>query len=161
MGYKRQATIFALEFPEFKDDEGQPLMVWTKSVPIGRLMSLVRLSSLADFGDDHKYTEEDVKNIEKLFQVFSKALVKWNLEEQEDALDDDSPWVPVPATYEAVMGQDIDFMLKIVLRWVQTISNVTESLGKDSTSGQRFPEGHGQTVPQSLNLESLMRPSSS
>lgn len=161
MGYKRQATIFELVFEEFKDDNGQPLEVQTRSVPIGKLLSLVRLSGLADFSDDEKFTEEDIKNVEKLFQVFAKALVKWNLEEQEDPLDDSSPWKPVPTTFEGVMDQDIDFMLKIVLRWVQTISNVTKDLGKDLTSGQRFPEGQDQTVPSSLNLQSLMKPSSS
>ena len=152
MGYRRETTIYKLEFaqPEFNG-----LEVYAKSVSIKKLTGLMRLSGLST---GKGMTEDDIQNLEGLFEVFGKALVKWNLEEQVDPLDDDSEWVPVPATADAVLDYDDSvFMTKVVLAWVQTIASVSDDLGKDSTSGQRFPEGSGQMDLSSLDLESLMK----
>lgn len=123
MGYKRKIKTVILEFtdPEFEGFECE-----VKSLPISEYL---RVAELAD------QAEEGTKTAKEMFGVFAKALVRWNLEDENDQ--------PVPATYDGVIAQDFDFVMSLIAGWLQSMGGVDEksTLGKDSPSGMTFPEG--------------------
>ena len=82
------------------------------------------------------------ENIEAQFTTLAGSMVSWNLD------DDDGK--PISCDYEGLRVQDFDFVMKIMLGWMQAISSVPESLGKDSNSGGTSPEA-------SLGLASVSR----
>lgn len=131
-GYRRKAKVYKLNF---SDPEMDGLTVMAKSVTTGRLMKLMRLAvrfSEERGGVKREFTEDDLEAIEGLLTGFAKALVEWNL------LDDDDQ--PVPATLEGLQDQEFDFALTIVMAWLNAVGGVSKDLGKDSTSGRSFPE---------------------
>lgn len=116
MGYKKVPVIHTLN--EIEGEDG--LVVRLKSVSFGKVRKLMRLTS--DDGDDSMMDE--------IAAMFQDALVSWNLEDEEG---------PVPTTVEAVENQDFDFVMKIVHAWLDRMTGPSEELGKDSSSGEKFP----------------------
>jgi hypothetical protein len=86
------------------------------------------------------FSANDLSAIEQLLNGFAKALVSWNLEEEDGT--------PVPPTLEKVREQEFIFILPVVTAWMDAIAGVSADLGKDSGSGVTFPEG-------SLPMETL------
>jgi len=130
MGYKRKSLQYRLVFD---DPEMEGLEVVTKSVSSGRLMGLMKLADLAgQAGKKREFTANDARAVESLFEGFASALVSWNLEDEKDE--------PVPATLEGVKDQDFDFVLSIIMAWIEAVAGVSADLGKDSRSGGTFPE---------------------
>lgn len=126
MGYRRVPTIYTLN--EIPGEDG--LIVRMKTISFGKVRRLIALMS-ADDNDDNVMDEISAQVV--------KNLVSWNLE------DDDGPVEPDVAGVDA---QDFDLVLKIVNSWLDAITGVSEDLGKDSSSGEKFPG-------QPLTMEAL------
>ncbi|TDC47637.1 hypothetical protein E1281_25895 [Actinomadura sp. KC345] len=118
MGYRRKAKLITLKFA---DPEYIGFECVVKSLPVKQFLKLAALQD-----------SEEVEAVEALLQMFTRALVRWNLE------DDDGR--PVPTTYDAVAELDFDFVMDLIDRWTAAMGGVDEDLGKGSTSGQSFPE---------------------
>lgn len=120
--YREQRQIYKLIFP---DMDGLEIRV--KSIPIGKLKKLMN-------ADLENITErEAVGSADEMFTEFSKALVEWNL--------DDEDGNPVPPTLEGIEGRDIDFMMKIISIWLETVSGVPKGspLAPSSNAGLPYP----------------------
>lgn len=131
MGYRREAIQYKLVFD---DPSMEGLEVTTKSVSSGRLLKLMKLADLAgSAGKKRQFTADDARAVESLFNGFASALVSWNLEDEKGE--------PVPPTLEGVQEQDFDFVLSIIMSWIEAVAGVSSDLGKDSSSGVSFPEG--------------------
>src|SRR5690606_18443831 len=130
MSYVRKPKTFKLTF---EDPEMKGLVVRAKSVPLGRLLKLMKVADL----DTDNLKAEDLELIDEILVMFSKSLVSWNLENE----DDEGNRVPVPATYEGVQEQDLDFVITIIGAWVEAMAGVSAPLPKRSPSGVTFPEG--------------------
>lgn len=64
--------------------------------------------------DAAEFTPADAEVLLDLFDAFGRALIAWNL------VDDDG--VPVPATVEGIADQDDEFLIEVVLGWLTTVS---------------------------------------
>jgi hypothetical protein len=126
MGYVPQRRTFKLRF---EDEDMQGLQVRARSVPLGTFLDLVKL---LDVADTKSVNREDARKVDQLFKGFAKALVDWNLEEPEG--------VPVPATFEGLKSQDIDFSLHIVRAWIGALTQVPDFLANGSSGGGRSLE---------------------
>lgn len=56
----------------------------------------------------------DLEKIDRLIEQFAAALIGWNLEDEQGQ--------PVPATLEALRGQDIALVLELVDAWMHAVS---------------------------------------
>jgi hypothetical protein len=127
MGYRRVPVIYTLD--KIPGEEG--LIVRMKTISFGKVRRIIALMD-DETGDDSVMDE--------ISDQVSKALVSWNLEDEEGD--------EVPATVEGMEGQDFDLVLKIVNSWLDAITGVSKDLGKDSSSGEKFPG-------QPLTMEAL------
>lgn len=130
MSYVRKKKILKLVF---EDPEMSGLVVRAKSVPLGQLLKLMKLADL----DTENLTTEDLGLVDEVLSLFARSLVDWNLENE----DEEGVRTPVPATYEGVQEQDLDFVINIVSAWVEAMAGVSAPLPKRSDSGATFPEG--------------------
>jgi hypothetical protein len=136
VGFKKKTTIYELVF---EDKELEGLEVRAKSVPSGDLLDLMDAASKIDVTSS-TFSNSDLSAIKQLLTGFSRALVSWNLEEEDGT--------PVPPTLESIHAQEFIFVLPIVTAWMDAVAGVSADLGKDSGSGETFPEG-------SLPMETL------
>ena len=123
-GYVRQAKVYKLRFD---DPEMNGLVVRMHGLTAGQLLETGRWS-------------EDPEGVESLFRLFASKLVDWNLEEPEG--------VPVPTTYEAVLGQEDDLILAVIAAWQEAVAGVPAPLAKRSNGG-------GPSLVASLPMEPL------
>jgi hypothetical protein len=77
-------------------------------------------------------TDTASKSTRDMLTMFANALIEWNLEDENG--------VPVPPTLEGIESQDLPFVLSLVEAWTSILAGTSEDLGKDSDSGERFPE---------------------
>ena len=121
MGYRRIPTIYTLD--TIKEEEG--LVVRMSSIRLGKLRRLMKLT--ADDGADDG-------GIGEILDMFRENLVSWNLEEFEDGS-------PVPTSKEAIEEQEVELIMRIVEAWMDRMTGTDGpgDLGKDSTSGEKFP----------------------
>lgn len=130
MGYKRGGRRHTLTWAEGSELHG--LVVQVKSLSVEGLLQLAGLAA--------KLTAPDVTPAEQaaqapaLFAEFSKRLVQWNLEEDDGT--------PVPATAEGVAAQDFEFVLQIVLAWMEAVASV----------GSPLPNGSQTAPPPGLSI---------
>jgi hypothetical protein len=120
MGYKRK--LYVLKWPEGHELHG--LEVTTKGLPVKKLFQLVQLSGQLT-GDTDAETKVGVAD--ELFKGFAERLVSWNLEDDDDA--------PVPATLEGVSDQDMDFMVGLIMTWMDAVASVDIPLPGASPDG--------------------------
>ncbi len=125
MGYVRERRIFRLKFA---DEDMGGLEVRAASVPLGTFLEMVELMDVEVRG----IGPDDARKVDRLFEGFARALVSWNLEEPEG--------VPVPATFEGLRSQDIDFAMKILRAWVEALTSVPDFLPAGSSNGGRSLE---------------------
>lgn len=132
MGFVRN-QIYKLSF---EDPSFDGLEVRAKSVPLGQILKLTKLA-----GQDLKALDRDAQfeAVDEMLRMFAKALVSWNVEEQ-DPDNPDGPNIAVPATYEGLQTQDIDFVMDIIMAWMDALMGVGGPLGKRSASGAPFLE---------------------
>jgi hypothetical protein len=112
-GYRRQRKAYRLKFEQYPG-----LEVMAESVSVRQLLRVMRMAD--ELGASP--TEEQVTG---LFGVFAERVRSWTL------LDEDGE--PVPPGLDALLDEDFEFALTLVLAWVQAISSVTAPLA--TTSG--------------------------
>lgn len=148
MGFVREKKVFEISWAEGHELHG--LKIQARSVSFDEYFRVQRLirSFYEPPGDwdDERYE----KNANELLEAFAAVLLSWDLEER---LDQEGPSVAVPATLEGLRSQDIDFVVHVVVQWHQVLAGVHDDeggdLGKDSTSGDRFPEASLPMEPPS------------
>ena len=121
MGYKRTPTLYVLDFIG-TEDEG--LVVKMTNLSVGKLLEMDKWQAASSSGNE--------EGTLKLLKEFTDHLFFWNLEDDKGK--------EVPATLKGVYTQDLDFILMLINKWLETIFGISGDLGKDSTSGQVFPE---------------------
>jgi hypothetical protein len=122
VGYRRTPKIHLLDL-----EENYPgFVVRMKGLKIGKMRRL-----LAAMDDDTK-TEDMIPEVS---QLIADHVVSWNLEDDEGN--------PVAPTQEAVEDFELDMLMDFINAWLEKVNGVSDDLGKDSPSGDRFP---GQPV---------------
>lgn len=119
MGFKAKKKLYLLKFADGHDLEG--LEVTMSSVSMGTLLKLQQMGDRAD------EVAKDMAQFHELVEVFAGAMIGWNLEDDFDQ--------PVPITVDGILGQDVDFIMAIILEWTKAISGVPDPLDAGSTSG--------------------------
>jgi len=117
MGFRHEPKTFRLVFD---DPALEGLEVKARSLSIGELH------------------DPDIR----VFESFAKALVSWNLEDENGN--------PLPATLETIEAYpDVDFMTGLTSAWMDAVTGVDKRLGKGSPSGEQSLEG-------SIPMETLL-----
>lgn len=120
MGYRKVPTIHTID--DIAGEEG--LVVRLQSISFGKVR---RITSLLDSEGDGA--------LEEIGKLVVSKIVSWNLEDENGQ--------PVPVTVEEFDELDFSLVLKIVNSWLDRMTGVSDDLGKDSSSGAKFP---GQPV---------------
>jgi hypothetical protein len=118
--FKRNPKTFKLTFET--DDQLNGLVVQIRSVPVEEFLKLTDLAATPM--DD----PESAKSAREIIRVLAGQLAEWNL---DDEFDD-----PVPATYEGLVKQELDFVMKIFSSWIQAMSGVGSPLPTASNGGE-------------------------
>lgn len=121
MGYKRSLKVFDMTFEEFPG-----LEVRARSVPVGKLMEVLRLTDSIRGGD----TGEEA--VSELFGWFSGRIVSWNYQDEEGH--------DLPPTLETFLEDDFDFVMKLVMGWVNALTSalVPTTPGAGATSSREM-----------------------
>lgn len=114
MGYRKVPTIHTLTF-----DEYEGLVVRMKGVKVGKIRKLMHL------GDD----EENA--LDEMLDLIAEGLVSWNLEGEDGQ--------PIPITRDEIEDLEYDMANAILTEWLDKVTGVDKELGKDSSSGEKFP----------------------
>lgn len=140
MGFRKQARTYSLNWGS--DSPYPELSVRAKSLPVKELLLLVRTmdavssEGIAGSGDA----------MAQLFGLFAGALSEWNLENEDGT--------PVPATLEGVEGQDLDFVVAVIMEWMKALVGVSPPLPVTSDSGETSPAGSLRLADSSQSLAS-------
>jgi hypothetical protein len=126
MGYRRDRKVFRLNFTE---PAMHGLIVEARSLSLDKVTRIVALSTTVQ-------DTKDATAVAELFDMFSEALVSWNLEEEDGT--------QVPATRVALGAEDFDFALAIVLAWLDAVVTVPVPLSPGSPNGGLSP---GVSIP--------------
>lgn len=135
MGFKAKKKLYQLRFADGHDLEG--LEVTMSSVSMGTLLKLQEVGDRAD------EVAKDMSQFRGIVEIFAKAMIGWNLEDDFDR--------PIPVTVDAILDQDPDFIMAIILEWTKAISGVPDPLDAGSTSGERSLEAQLPMAPLSPN----------
>lgn len=119
MGYKRVPTIYTLTF-EGTDLDG--LVVRMKSIKFGKIRQIIRLMD-----DD----SNDVEMMEGITRELTEGIISWNLEEGDGT--------PIEVSAEAVDDLEFEEVMAVTNAWLAKMTGPGPELGKDSTSGEKFP----------------------
>lgn len=102
MGYRRQRKTLSLKF---EDEPG--LEILARSVSVRRFLRVLQ--------DVDKMTAAPTaENIEAVFSVFTEHVISWNLE--------DDGGQPVPVGVDALLDDDFDWSVKLVMAWTGAIT---------------------------------------
>lgn len=138
-GFVAPRKVFRLTF-EGTDLKG--LVVRARGLSIGRTLEMVGLASMVEVGTE-ELDPEQMKAISELFDGFAEALIEWNL--RAPVLDShgeptgDS--IPVPPTSAGMMGEDLDTVMPVVMKWIEAVVGVAAPLASASNSGATLPGG--------------------
>lgn len=103
-GYRRKLKIFDMAFEEFPD-----LEIKARSVPVGKLLEILKLA------DSIKAGQAGQETVNELFGWFADRIVSWTY------LDEDGS--PLPPTLETLLSDDFDFVIKLVMGWVNALTS--------------------------------------
>lgn len=132
MGYVRE-KIYNLVF---EDPELAGLEIKTRSTSVGQFMDISKLMDAA--GTD---LATDIDKMTALLRLFADgALISWNLEHVDGT--------PVPADFEGLYAQDLDFVLEVISAWMNAVATLP---------GPKEPSSNGgvPSVEASLPMEAL------
>lgn len=132
-GFQAPRKIYRLTFA---DPDLAGLEVRARSVSTGEFL---QISSLAELAGE-RGVATDISEVSKLFAAFAGAIVSWNLEDEKGD--------PIAPDVDGLYSQDFDFVLSIIMAWLEAVASVPDPLGRASSGGERFPE-------ESLPMESL------
>lgn len=141
MGYKPSRTLYKLDFSE---TEFAGLEVTTRSVQLDVLLEMADMADqVEDLAAKKQPGLKDLKVVVTLLTEFSKILVGWNVENDDDT--------PVPATYEGLKSQELTFIMAVISAWTTAMAKAPPPLPGASPSGATSQE-------KSLAAESVSRP---
>jgi hypothetical protein len=135
MGYRREPRIINLRF---EDTEYDGLVVRARSVSTGEFFAFQDLAEHADRRSD---------SARDLIALFATVVIDWNLE-------DPVTGEPMPVSDQVLLDQDLDFVMDLVITWMDAVAGVTRPLGRASTGGRSSPEA---SLP--MEISSANRPS--
>lgn len=124
MGYRRVPKVFRLTF----EDEPE-LEVYVHSAPLGQILGLLEMVK----GDSKTFDIKDVGKLHSLFETFASCLKEWNLEDEAGE--------SIPTTVDGLKTQDLDFVLELVMAWMEAVVSVSAPLKQKSSSGDQSLEG--------------------
>jgi hypothetical protein len=128
MGFKKPVTIYKLLF---EGTEYDGLEIHTKSLSVGEMQEITRTSAgISEKGISTALGK--VEASEEVLQRFADSILMWNLEEDDGT--------PIEPTLKNVLEQEAAFVNAIVTAWMEATTGVSVELGKDSPSGETFPE---------------------
>lgn len=116
----KKLLVLQFEDPDFID-----VQVKAYSTSMGKALEI---SGQADMA---RAASSGTSQFQDLLSEFVRKLESWNIE------DDDGP---VPPTREGLLSLDLNDAKYILVSWFDAMMSVGKALGKDSTSGERFPE---------------------
>ena len=122
--FKRERKLYQLQF---EADELDGFECVATGTTLERFIEITALSEVLKTPEGR--TPE---NVEKQFTLFAEYLVSWNLDDDDDQ--------PIPCTYEGLKTQDFEFVMAIMMAWMQALGGVPDDLGKDSSSGETYQE---------------------
>jgi len=97
--------------------------VWMGRPPIEAIGDMMLMGGI----DSGSMTEDDVKRLVRVFNAFALCLKRWNAEVQ--VLDEHGvptgEKIPVPATAEGIRSLDGNFMLLVILGWIETVTGLS------------------------------------
>lgn len=128
-GYTAKRSIFALTFP---DPERAGLLIKVRSLRVGEILEMS--SEIGDFRLNGTMSDDMRMRIDYLIEEFSKRLVEWNMQE------DDEAGTPIPATLAGCHQLEVPEMVDILLTWLPASGGVSRDLGKGSKSGEPSAE---------------------
>lgn len=147
MAYTRKQKTIRMEFDG--DHEWAGLVVRTRALSTGVFTEITQFAGMLGDGKA-KIASKDMGKISRLFGIFAEALLEWNLQEE----DENGKIRDVPATVAGVQSQDIDFIIALIVAWVEQISGLGAGLGKGSSSGGISPAPPLPMEPLSPNPQS-------
>src|ERR1700677_1359966 len=106
MGCRKKPTLYRLKFEDYDG-----LEITTRSVPLKDFLEINKMALLSSRveTDPQKQSEQAERQFEQaegMFRKFSKALLDWNLEDEEGK--------PVPATHAGLMTQEMALVNEII-----------------------------------------------
>jgi len=127
MAFIVKRKILTLQFEEGHDLFGAT--VRCRSASLGTLMEVGEEAELARTGGGAV-----LSRVRDLLTVFTDRIESWDLADEDGT--------EIPPTVDGLLMLDADVALDLVLTWVDVIMSVKgdRDLGKDSTSGEPFPE---------------------
>lgn len=132
-GYRHKAKRITVRFEEPHDFAGFEATL--RGQHLGGFLNLLGIG------------EVDLSNIGDQLREMGKALISWNLEDEESG-------EPVPVTPEAVMAQDQDLMIALAKGWTDGLRGIPAPLEPSSTDGPPSPEASIPMEPLSESLAS-------
>ena len=139
------------------------------SLSVGKLLDLGRAASEVpeDFAGS-------IATVDPMLRMFADNLIEWNLEDDDGkpvpakyavctvscepgnlgercaahAADDDR----LPCEYTGIVGQEIGFIVPVIMRWMASVSGVDSPLPGTSNSGGTSPEASLQLAESSESL---------
>jgi hypothetical protein len=136
MSFKRK--YYTLRFPEAHQFSG--LVVSIKPISYEDLITVTSLQGTA-----RESGGSDLAELEPLFEILSRAIIKWSLTEDDDTMAKTDP--------ASLKREDFAMIMAIIDAWTKVVTGITPSLGKGSTSGAPFPEG---SIPMETLSPSLL-----
>lgn len=135
-------TIYRLEVAD-GDHEGVIVRVKGRTL---RERLLTGAYDLSWESDESLSTEEREKRYVEMAEAFCADVIDWNLENEDTG-------EPIPVTVEAVLEQDSEFMMPIIVAWVFRRVGRDDPLPKgDSVNGSLYPE---VSMPMETSSENL------
>lgn len=135
MGFRRQSRVYRLVWPEGHDNHGLEVRMRPLSID-----ELARIGGMADLDLTRDSGPEAQAALDDMLRLFADKLIGWNL--------DDDQGDEVPATFEGVRAQDLDFVLELVDAWMTAAAGVDSPLSDGSTAG-------GTSVAESIPMVPL------
>lgn len=162
MAYVRKRQTIRLQFEDDHDLAG--LEVRTRRMSSEEVLDLVDaagdLAELQD-QDTESLSLDDLRQLRArlapLIETFARVLVEWNMQQETETGANE----PVPATLEGVKSLDFEELVPLIAAWAERAAGPGRELGKDSSSGPKFPEVLLPTEPLSQSLASYAAPGSS
>jgi hypothetical protein len=119
MGFTRARKKYRLKF---EDPELEGFEVVMGSLSIGEFTDL---TGMVD-------GQQSAEGVTALLEKFAGSIDSWNLEDEKGT--------PVPATFDGVKTQDLDFIMAIVVAWMDAIAGVDPTLRASANGTGTFPE---------------------
>lgn len=125
MGYKAQRQVYKLVFD---DEDMAGFVVRAFGMKFGEALDL---GELAELDGKKVFTAEDMERVRPVFDMFIRHVIEWNLEDDDDQ--------PVPVTVDALLDNDMAWVMKVVDAWMRVATAVPAPLAKPSSDGEPSP----------------------